>query len=600
MRRASRTSLTRFGRGVVVLCLLAVVAVTILGTVDGEKARRTAQTVSLRVRNYAAVRDLAKLERDRLVSQGPAAARTPSFSAAELKISRSLSSLLMHSSGHAASEITRFQVSYVAAKRDAAAGRTDRLENVLASMQVGAANELHNQQASWLVSSGTSPLRKAELGSSALLGLVSLLWLLRRGLLKLRRPQETSDVQFEELRTQARTDSLTQLGNHRAFHYDLSTQIARRGATGSHFTLMAVDLDGLKQINDTKGHPAGDAHIKAITQCLRTIVGRDGTIYRTGGDEFMVILPDKRNWDALLLANRIEHVTRQMTGARAVSIGLTESMGLEGRQLLVHQADLALYEAKRTKLSAVTYHPGLATSPHDGSETLGPSTDQRALAAALARAVDAKDGGTRSHSETVAELSVAMARRLGFTGHRLERLRLAGLLHDVGKIGVADAILQKAAALAEDERLAMTDHVKTGHAILVAAELPTEADWILHHHERFDGTGYPAGRSGDEIPLESRIITAADAFEAMTGLRPYRESVSTEEALAELRLKAGSQFDPDCVEALAAAVANDSAILSPERLNPADVPAPPARKQPVPKRARPAAGRQAGNLRRAM
>jgi HD-GYP domain-containing protein (c-di-GMP phosphodiesterase class II) len=251
-----------------------------------------------------------------------------------------------------------------------------------------------------------------------------------------------------------------------------------------------------------------------------------------------------------------------LTGGRAVSIGLTESMGLEGRQVLVHQADLALYEAKRTKLSAVTYHPGLATGQSEGSSSLGPSRDQRALASALARAVDAKDNGTRSHSEMVAELTVAMGQRLGFNGHRLERLRLSGLLHDVGKIGVADSILQKAAALAADERLAMTDHVKIGHAILIAAELPTEAEWILHHHERFDGSGYPAGRSGEEIPLESRIIATADAFEAMTGTRPYRESISTEDAVAELRRKAGSQFDAACVEALAAVVADNPATPS--------------------------------------
>ena len=125
---------------------------------------------------------------------------------------------------------------------------------------------------------------------------------------------------------------------------------------------MAIDLDGLKRINDTKGHPAGDAHIKGVTVCLRTVIADEGTIYRTGGDEFMVILPNKRNWDALLLANRIDQATRQLCGARAVSIGLTESTGIESRQLLVHQADLALYEAKRTKLRAVTYHHGLAAA----------------------------------------------------------------------------------------------------------------------------------------------------------------------------------------------------------------------------------------------
>jgi HD-GYP domain-containing protein (c-di-GMP phosphodiesterase class II) len=215
----------------------------------------------------------------------------------------------------------------------------------------------------------------------------------------------------------------------------------------------------------------------------------------------------------------------------------------------VGQADLALYEAKRTRLNAVVFNAGLATS--DAPRLAhGPSRDQRALAAALARAVDAKDVGTQSHSETVAQLCVAIAERLGIAGERLERIRIAGLLHDVGKIGVADAILQKPGALNNLERRAMDDHVEVGHGIIVAAELFEEAEWVLHHHERYDGTGYPAGQRSSEIPLESRIIAVADAFEAMTSDRPYQTSVTDEHALNELRSHVGTQFDVRCFNAL--------------------------------------------------
>ena len=153
--------------------------------------------------------------------------------------------------------------------------------------------------------------------------------------------------------------------------------------------------------------------------------------------------------------------TRTKIGCRAVSIGLTESIAAEGRLLIVGQADLALYEAKRTRLNAVVFNPaprqaGRRRRPPPGT---GPSQEQRALAAALARAVDAKDVGTQSHGETVAQLCVAIGERIGLAGHRLERLRLAGLLHDVGKIGIADAILQKPRPLDNDERAAMADHV---------------------------------------------------------------------------------------------------------------------------------------------
>ena len=204
-----------------------------------------------------------------------------------------------------------------------------------------------------------------------------------------------------------------------------------------------------------------------------------------------------------------------------------------------------------------SYHPGLSPAAK-GNEEEGPSHEQRALAAALARAVDAKDVGTRSHSETVAQLSVAIGQRLRIDAARLERLQLAGLLHDVGKIGVADAILLKPYALEPDELSAMTEHVEIGHAILLAAELPIEAHWVLHHHERFDGDGYPSGLREKSIPIESRIIAVADAFEAMTGTRPYRAAISVDEAITELQAHCGTQFDRECVDALIDVV-NDAA-----------------------------------------
>jgi HD-GYP domain-containing protein (c-di-GMP phosphodiesterase class II) len=152
---------------------------------------------------------------------------------------------------------------------------------------------------------------------------------------------------------------------------------------------------------------------------------------------------------------------------------------------------------------------------------------------------------------------VAIGQRLHLSPPELDRLRLAGLLHDVGKIGVADSILQKPEPLGPDEQTAMTEHVDIGHAILLAAELPTEAHWILHHHERYDGTGYPESLGGTAIPLQSRIISVADSFEAMTGSRPYRKGMPVEEALNELIANTHTQFDPRCVDALVEVI-NDS------------------------------------------
>jgi diguanylate cyclase (GGDEF)-like protein/putative nucleotidyltransferase with HDIG domain len=393
----------------------------------------------------------------------------------------------------------------------------------------------------------SNPFGTAQIVATIITLLAGAVLLIRLGLR--RNWFDTKHKLVERLEEQANTDALTGLGNRRAFNGDLAEAIAARASTNQIFSLIAIDLDNLKGINDRKGHPAGDIHIRAVAEGIRQAIGVEGVVYRTGGDEFMVLLPGRRNWHGLSLCHRIDQLTRVATGGRAVSMGLTESIGTESKQLLIRQADIALYEAKRTKLSSVVYHPGLGV-PRDVVTGDLPTHDQRALASALARAVDAKDSATNSHSETVAQLCVAIAQRLGLADDLVERLRLAGLLHDVGKIGVEDAILQKPGPLDENEEGAMREHVEIGHAILLAAELPREADWVLHHHERLDGTGYPSGQVGDAIPLQSRIIAVADAYEAITGDRPYHPATTAEEALATIEGEVGTQFDADCVDAL--------------------------------------------------
>jgi diguanylate cyclase (GGDEF)-like protein len=397
----------------------------------------------------------------------------------------------------------------------------------------------------------STPLQWLGLADLAIVLLVGALTLARLALRAagLRRLEPSRQSEIERLIYAARSDSLTGLGNHRAFQDDLSSAIEQRNRAGAPFSLLAIDLDGLKLVNDAEGHQKGDAYIKAAAECIEETIEGRGTVYRMGGDEFMAILPDCRNWQALTTAQRIQRVSTDRAGRRTLSIGVTESTNTEGSRVLLHQADLALYEAKRGKLLAVTYHDGLEPQQADRAAS-GPTDEQKALAATLAQVVDSKDAGMPDHSQIVAELCVAVGTRMGVAGARLERLRVAGLLHDVGKIGVPEALLAKPGMLAPSERSEVEVHVTVGHSILISAGLQKEAEWVLHHHERFDGAGYPSGLAGDAIPLESRILSVADAFEAMTGTRPYRDAMTPGDALAELAAHSGTQFDARCIQAL--------------------------------------------------
>jgi HD-GYP domain-containing protein (c-di-GMP phosphodiesterase class II) len=254
---------------------------------------------------------------------------------------------------------------------------------------------------------------------------------------------------------------------------------------------------------------------------------------------------------ALEFAQRLRATTQAGTSGSepfSATVGISEALVLRAKDEVIREADLALIGAKRIHQDVVIYGPDMAPGTDRGVEEDEHHT--RTLASALARAVDAKDSYTRSHCQTVSQLCGLIGAELGLDTGRLTRLRLAGLLHDVGKIGVPDAILNKPAKLTDDEYQHMKRHSLLGYDIVQAADMEVEARWVRHHHERFDGGGYPDGLAGEEIPQESRIILVADAFEAMTSDRPYRQAPGQSFAILELGRHAGTQFDPAVVEAL--------------------------------------------------
>jgi diguanylate cyclase (GGDEF)-like protein len=379
---------------------------------------------------------------------------------------------------------------------------------------------------------------------------ILLLWAASAAMRYRERLERVRQRELDRLKRAALTDSLSGLGNHRAFEEDLQRDLDRAAETGAELSLALLDLDGLKQTNDAHGHQAGDECIRSVATALHE-AGPGTSAYRIGGDEFALIVHDRRAVDTLYL---VQHLQTHMTASSetwpvSASGGVAESCPTLGRDGLIRRADLALIQAKRSHRRCLLYNEALEptlSTPDQAAEQR--HTD--ALATALARAVDAKDAYTHSHCETVSELCGLIAQELGLGARRIGRLRLAGLLHDVGKIGITDTILQKPGPLTDDEFAVMKTHTRLGHAIVSAAERPIEAGWILHHHERIDGGGYPDGLTGDQIPLESRIILVADAFEAITADRPYRMHRSADAAMVELERNAGTQFDPECVAAL--------------------------------------------------
>jgi putative nucleotidyltransferase with HDIG domain len=251
-----------------------------------------------------------------------------------------------------------------------------------------------------------------------------------------------------------------------------------------------------------------------------------------------------------------------------VSVGLAASgTSVDTASDVLRAAHRALAAAKRLgRDRTVPYQPqtlGLLDDLEDGAAGAGIG-EQLAAAMLLAETLDLRDVGTSRHSYTVGQLAEQTGRHLGWDSGRVERLHAAGVLHDIGKLGIPDAILQKPGALDDDEWAEMRRHPEIGARILEHANLRDIADWVRAHHERVDGRGYPAGLAGGDIPAEARVLAVADAYEAMTADRPYRRSLGAEAAEAELRRAAGTQFDAAVVEALLAAVAEgDDAVPSP-------------------------------------
>ena len=351
--------------------------------------------------------------------------------------------------------------------------------------------------------------------------------------------------QMERLRELADHDPLTGLQNRRGFENGLE---ARRG----QLALLICDLDHFKRVNDTLGHPAGDDVLRRFAGLLRACTRAGDAAVRLGGEEFALVLSGVGERAALAVAERLrEEVAnefRDFPVPISVSVGIADTPSCDGAESLVRAANRALYAAKRLGRDRCVVHH------HETLAMLDALADDRAseqleAAILLAETLDLRDVATARHSETVGRYAEQIAGELGLDPDHVERIRVAGVLHDVGKLGISDAVLLKPGSLEAAEWEEIRRHPELGARILEHANLRDVARWVLAHHERIDGAGYPRGLDDARIPLEGRILAVADAYEAMTADRPYRRALGAEDARAQLERGAGTQFDARVVDA---------------------------------------------------
>lgn len=357
---------------------------------------------------------------------------------------------------------------------------------------------------------------------------------------------------LEEALERADHDPLTGLLNHRAFHKRYQEETARAIREGTSLAVAVMDLDNFKFFNDAYGHAVGDDVLRRVAETLLNGCRPYDTLARFGGDEFALLMPNTTLGAASALTSRLRK-TLAATGYRLVdmegAIPLTLSAGLavfpedgEERQNVLEAADVRLMRTKTGGSDDDSIESLRATLLH--SHQGFPMLD------ALVTAVDNKDRYTRRHSEDVMRYAIQISGELNLDRQTQHTLQVAALLHDVGKIGVPDRILRKPGPLSAEELEAIRQHPMMGAAIVGAVpgfEETLEA--IRHHHEQWNGGGYPSGLSGCEVPLQARIMAVADAYSAMTMDRPYRKGKQPEDALAILLQGAGSQWDPECVGA---------------------------------------------------
>jgi diguanylate cyclase (GGDEF)-like protein len=371
-------------------------------------------------------------------------------------------------------------------------------------------------------------------------------------------PLENSQL-YAKAEKKARVDELTRLLNRRSLDEMIDTEIGRHSRYGGVFTLAILDLDSFKSFNDSYGHLSGDRLLRDVGHVIKSAIRNVDLAFRYGGDEFAILLPQTNIGDALQVLERVrEKIARVVDSG---DIHVTSSIGLASwpddgisHTDIIAAADSTLYRAKRSGGNRSYCASGTSSSSPLSEAVAGRNnsidTKYFSFISALSETFDSKSYLGSSHSKKVTECALALAKSLKLEPSQAGRLEACALLHDIGKIGINDAILNKSDGLTAAEEAEVKKHPQIGADIVSRIpQMAACARGILHHHECFDGSGYPEGLKGEDIPLESRIIAVADMFISLTCERPPSDSMTVEQAMEELKQCSGKRFDPSLVEA---------------------------------------------------
>ena len=355
-----------------------------------------------------------------------------------------------------------------------------------------------------------------------------------------------------------KTDPLTGLENRRVFEDSLRQELKLARESGRSLGLVIFDLDSLERVNRRYGQETGDQVLCRFGSTLAQVARPSDLVAHIGGDEFAVIATGAGEPETYLIAERArQELSRETDPSTGEAITVSAGMAMfpkhgETPNGLYRRADLAVYAAKQlgrdrtaiygAEVNAVVSSPMAEGPVHAGG--LG-------MLLSLAEVVDVRHFGGHNHAHRVGRYAEAIARELGLDDATVDRVRLAGMLHDVGKIGIEASILREG-PLGPEEMAEVRRHTEVGSRIVRNAGFDEIADWIAAHHERPDGGGYPLGLDGDKVALEARILAVADAYDAMTSDRSYRSAMASSEARRELEAGTGSQFYPEVVDAFIA------------------------------------------------